>query len=124
MQSETRAVAVRMQGCACRASQQLLCVWSSGSAEDTPKQLLTNKSSQNLGPDLFFFFFKGKQVGAFLQLFFMADTVTHDFQALSWPGLTNAKVSAGGRNSLCIWHLAMRPFFPPPIKLRKTTKHY
>lgn len=58
----------------------------------------------------------------FLNYFsWLSDTVTQDFQALSWPGLTNSKVSAGDRNSLSIWHLAKRPFFPQ-IKLTKTTK--
>lgn len=54
MQSETRTVAIRKQGRACSASQQLLCVWRGGTAEDTPKQLLVSKNSQNLGPDSFF----------------------------------------------------------------------
>lgn len=70
MQSETRTVAVRMQGCACSASQQLLCVWRGGSAEDIPNKLLTNKNSQNLDPDSFCY--KGRQVGGFFKIFLMA----------------------------------------------------
>lgn len=70
MQSEPRTAAVRTQGQACSASRQLLCVWRGGSAKGTPEQLLTNKSSQNLGPDLFSY--KGKQVSGFFKLFFVA----------------------------------------------------